>query len=76
MAETRVIAAKADQVLVAARWRRTSRAALTQTLGVLREFRANIAGVALTFVDLKRLSKHSGAALSNYKAYSKYYINN
>lgn len=76
MAETRVIAAKSDQVLVAARWRRTSRAALAQTLGVLREFNANIAGVALTFVDLKRLSKHSGAALSNYKAYSKYYINN
>ncbi len=76
MAETRVIAAKSDQVLVAARWRRTSRGALAQTLGVLREFRANIAGVALTFVDLKRLSKHSGAALSNYKAYSKYYINN
>ncbi len=76
MAETRVIAAKSDQVLVAARWRRTSRAALTQTLGVLREFNANVAGVALTFVDLKRLSKHSGAALSNYKAYSKYYINN
>ncbi len=76
MAESRVIAAKSDQVLVAARWRRTSRAALAQTLGVLREFSANIAGVALTFVDLKRLSKHSGAALSNYKAYSKYYINN
>ncbi len=75
MAETRVIAAKSDQVLVTARWRKTSRAALTQTLSVLREFRANVAGVALTFVDLKRLSKHSGSALSNYKAYSKYYIN-
>ena len=76
MAESRVIAAKSDQVIVAARWRRTSRAALHQTLGVLREFNARVAGVALTFVDLKRLNKHSGAALSNYKAYSKYYVNN
>lgn len=76
MAETRVIAAKSDQVVVSARWRRTNRGSLQQTLTILREFNASIAGVALTFVDLKRLNKHSGAALSNYKAYSKYYVNN
>ncbi len=76
MAETRVIAAKSDQVVVTARWRRTNRGSLQQTLTILREFNASIAGVAMTFVDLKRLNKHSGAALSNYKAYSKYYINN
>ena len=55
MAETRVIAAKSDQVLVAARWRRTNRASLQQTLSILREFHSSIAGVVLTFVDLKRL---------------------
>ena len=76
MAETRVIGAKSDQVVVVARWRKTNRASLQQTLSILREFNSSIAGVVLTFVDLKRLSRHSGAALSNYKAYSKYYINN
>ena len=75
MAETRVIAAKSDQVLVAARWRRTNRASLQQTLSILREFHSSIAGVVLTFVDLKRLGKHSGAALSNYRSYAKYYHN-
>ena len=75
MAETRVIAAKADQVLVAARWRRTNKASLQQTLSILREFHASVAGIVLTFVDLKRLGKHSGAALSNYKSYAKYYHN-
>lgn len=75
MAETRVIAAKSDQVVVAARWRRTNRASLQQTLSVLREFHSSVAGVVLTFVDLKRLGKHSGAALSNYKSYAKYYHN-
>ena len=76
MAETRVIAAKSDQVVVVARWRKTNRGSLQQTLSILREFNSSVAGVVLTFVDLKRLNRHSGAALSNYRAYSKYYINN
>lgn len=72
MAESRVVASKVDQVIVAARWRSTSRQALQQTLGVLKEFNANVAGVVLTFVDLRR-RRHHNYGNANYKAYSKYY---
>ncbi|MEM0986060.1 MAG: Wzz/FepE/Etk N-terminal domain-containing protein [Pseudomonadota bacterium] len=72
MAESRVIVSKVDQVIVVAKWRGTTRAALKQTMGLLNQFHANVAGVVLNFVDLrkKRLLENGGAT---YKAYSKYY---
>ena len=72
MSESRVVASKTDQVIVVAKWRSTSRWTLQETLNVLKEFNANVAGIAMTFVDLakrKRLG-YGGAA---YQAYSKYY---
>lgn len=72
MAETRVLASKVDQVLVAARWRKTNRAPLHETLAVLRDFKANVTGVVLTMVDLRRRRQHSYTP-DRYKAYSKYY---
>jgi len=71
MAETRVVTSKVDQVVVAARWRKTNRGTLRETMKVLRDFNANIAGVVLTFVDLRKRA-HAYSA-TNYKAYSKYY---
>ncbi|MEL6472956.1 MAG: Wzz/FepE/Etk N-terminal domain-containing protein [Pseudomonadota bacterium] len=72
MAESRVVASKVDQVIVAARWRSTGRQSLQQTLNILKEFNANIAGVVMTFVDLRRRRHHNYGG-ANYKAYSKYY---
>lgn len=72
MAESRVIVSKVDQVIVVAKWRSTSRQALQQTLGVLEQFNASIAGVALTFVDLRK-KRFLGTSSASYKAYSKYY---
>ncbi len=72
MAETRVVTRKVDQVVVAARWRKTTRGTLRETMKILRDFNANVAGVVLTFVDLRRRAQHSYGGAS-YKAYDKYY---
>ncbi|MEM9670242.1 MAG: Wzz/FepE/Etk N-terminal domain-containing protein [Pseudomonadota bacterium] len=72
MSESRVIASKADQVIVVAKWRSTSRWTVQETLNVLKEFNANTSGIAMTFVDLakrKRLGYDSAA----YQSYNKYY---
>ena len=72
LSETRVLASKVDQVVVVARWLKTSRAALKQTLNILKEFKASVAGVVLNQVDTNKY--HSlGYGHSGYKAYSKYY---
>lgn len=72
MSESRVVASKADQVIVVAKWRSTSRWTLQETLNVLKEFNANVAGVAMTFVDLAK-RRRLGYSDAAYKAYSKYY---
>ncbi len=72
MAESRVVASKTDQVIVVAKWRSTSRWTVQETLKILNDFNANIAGIAMTFVDMSKRKKHGygGAA---YDSYSKYY---
>lgn len=72
MAETRVVTSKVDQVVVATRWRKTNRGTLRETMKILRDFHANVAGVVLTFVDLRKRSHHAYTS-ANYKAYAKYY---
>ncbi len=72
MAETRVVTSKVDQVVVATRWRKTGRGTLRETMKILRDFHANVAGVVLTFVDLRKRA-HTGYTSANYKAYAKYY---
>lgn len=72
MAETRIVTSKVDQVVVAARWRKTGRGTLRETMKILRDFRANVTGVVLTFVDLRKRAQHSYAP-ANYGAYAKYY---
>lgn len=72
MAETRVVTRKVDQVVVAARWRKTQRGTLKDTMKILRDFNANVAGVVLTFVDLRKRA-HQTYSAANYKSYAKYY---
>ena len=72
MAESRVIVSKVDQTIVVAKWRSTARQALQQTINILQQFNASIAGIALTFVDLRK-KRFLGTSSASYKAYSKYY---
>lgn len=72
MAETRVVTSKVDQVVVATRWRKTHRNTLRDTMKILRDFHANVAGVVLTFVDLRKRAHHAYSA-ATYGAYAKYY---
>jgi capsular exopolysaccharide synthesis family protein len=72
MAESRVIVSKVDQVIVVAKWRATTRVALGQTLAILQQFNASLAGVVLNFVDLRK-RRLLGQSSASYKAYSKYY---
>ncbi|MBI1359049.1 MAG: polysaccharide biosynthesis tyrosine autokinase [Alphaproteobacteria bacterium] len=74
LAETRVVTRKVDQVVVCARWRKTNRGILRETMKILRDFNANVAGVVLTFVD-QRKRAHYAYAAANYKAYAQYYKN-
>lgn len=72
MAEARVVTSKVDQVVVATRWRKTQRNTLRDTMKILNDFHANVAGVVLTFVDLRKKG-HLAYTSASYGAYSKYY---
>ena len=72
MAETRVLASKVDQTVVVARWLKTNRAALKETLSVLSDFGANVTGIALNRVDMNKYHRQ-GYGHSGYKSYGKYY---
>ncbi len=74
MAESRVLVGKVDQVIVVAKWRSTRRASVQQTMNLLNQFHANIAGIVLNFVDLRRKRMLSESESGSYKAYSKYYM--
>lgn len=72
MAETRVLASKVDQVVVVARWLKTNRAVLKDTISILGDFGATITGIALNRVDMRKFHRH-GYGHSGYAAYGKYY---
>ncbi|MEO1305954.1 MAG: GNVR domain-containing protein, partial [Pseudomonadota bacterium] len=72
MAESRVIAGKADKTILIVRWRHTNRGAARQSLNLLKTFNANLLGVALNMVNLANRRHHKDPSASN-KAYSKYY---
>ena len=72
MAEARVVAGKVDKTILMVRWRHSTRAAVKQSLGLLKSFNADILGVTLNMVDLNRRRHHRDPGAS-YKAYRKYY---
>ena len=72
MAEARVVAGKVDKTILMVRWRHSTRAAVKQSLSLLRSFNADILGATLNMVDLNRRRHHRDPGAS-YKAYRKYY---
>lgn len=70
LADTRIIVALADAVVMVARWRSTSRRAVEAALHILSTSGAHIAGIALTMADLRKLAKEGYGDPSFY--YSKY----
>jgi len=73
IADTRVLAALADVVVVLARWRKTPLKALESTLRLLSPS-AYVSGVALTQVDMKAQARYGyGDPGYYYRSYQKYY---
>ena len=72
MAEARVIAGKVDKTLLVIRWRQTTRSAARQAIKLLRDFNAQMLGVTLNMVDLRKRRQYSDPSIRN-KAYHKYY---
>ena len=74
VADTREIAAKADAVIVAARWRKSAVGVVRKALLELRQARANILGVVLNSVDLEAQAKYGYDTQGYYyRSYRKYY---
>ncbi len=71
LADARVLAQKADTTLLLARWRRTPRSAVEAALRELSAVGANIAGVALTQLDVRqeRKSMYGGYYYKQYGGY-------
>lgn len=74
LADARVLAAKADSVLLLARWRRTPARAVAAAVRILNQSGARILGVTLTQVDVRVQARQDyGHAGYDYQVYRKYY---
>jgi succinoglycan biosynthesis transport protein ExoP len=74
LADTRIVANKADMVVLLARWRKTPARAISNSIKLLQQSGAHIAGIALTQVDMNAQAKHGyGDAGYYYDDYKKYY---
>jgi capsular exopolysaccharide synthesis family protein len=74
VAETRDLAAKADAVLFLGRWSRTPAKAMELALDLVLQSGANLVGVALTQIDLRKQSRYGyGDQYSYFEDYKKYY---
>ncbi|MCI3132728.1 GumC family protein [Phenylobacterium aquaticum] len=75
IADTRVLAPKADAVVFLARWRKTPQHAIEAAFRLLQGSGAHLAGVALTQVDMKQQAKYGyGDPGYYYAEYKKYYV--
>lgn len=75
VADTRVLAPKADAVVFLARWRKTPQHAIEAAFRQLLGTGAHLGGVALTQVDMKQQSKYGyGDPGYYYAEYKKYYV--
>lgn len=75
IADTRVLAPKADVVVFLARWRKTPQHAVEAAFRLLAGTGAHIGGVALTQMDMKQQSKYGyGDPGYYYAEYKKYYV--
>lgn len=74
VADTRILAPKADVLVFLARWRKTPQDAIEAAFRMLSGTGAYVAGVALTQVDMKQQSKYGyGDSGYYYAEYKKYY---
>lgn len=75
VADTRVLAPKADTVVFLARWRKTPEHAIENAFRQLVGTGAHVGGVALTQVDMKQQQKYGyGDPGYYYAEYKKYYV--
>jgi polysaccharide biosynthesis transport protein len=75
--DTRILARKADTVVLLVRWRHTPRKASQAALELLKDVQANIAGVALTQINVKDQARYGyGDSGYYYRAYKSYYSDN
>ena len=76
LADPKVAAGLADKVLLVAQWEKTVEDVLLNSYEALQDARAEIAGVVLTQVDLKRHATYGyGDVAHYYGKYQKYYRN-
>jgi succinoglycan biosynthesis transport protein ExoP len=74
VADTRVIATRADAVLFLTRWRKTAQKAVEAGIKTLTNSGAHVAGVCLTQVDMKEQARYGyGDPGYYYAEYKKYY---
>jgi exopolysaccharide transport family protein len=74
VSDTRILAPKADVVVFLAQWRKTPRKAIEAAFALLTSVGADIAGIALTLVDVREQGKYGyGDAGYYYRSYRKYY---
>jgi len=75
VADTRVLAPKADSVVFLARWRKTPQHAIEAAFRLLSGTGAHLGGVALTQMDMKQQAKYGyGDPGYYYAEYKKYYV--
>ncbi|WP_334163960.1 GumC family protein [Phenylobacterium sp.] len=75
VADTRVLAPKADTVVFLTRWRKTPQQAIEAAFRLLAGTNAHIGGVALTQVDMKQQARYGyGDPGYYYAEYKKYYV--
>lgn len=74
VSDTRVLAQKSDAVVFLVQWRKTPRKAIEAALALLRSVGVDVAGIALTLVDVREQAKFGyGDAGYYYKSYRRYY---
>jgi capsular exopolysaccharide synthesis family protein len=69
VADARIIAAKADQVLFVAKWNSTAAAAAQAAVDMLRDCGANVVGAVLSQVNVKHQSRYGFGDSSDYYSY-------
>lgn len=73
--DTRILAHKADAVVMLARWRKTPRKATQQAVALLENANGQVAGVALTLVNLREQTRYGYGDDSYYhNHYKSYYL--
>jgi polysaccharide biosynthesis transport protein len=75
VAETRLLAAEVDAVVLVARWRTTPRGLVRSSLAALKAAKAPNIGVALSRVDMQAVRLYSDGEIgAYYRAYNSYYV--